>query len=119
MYECTSDPGENDTTCSNIVGAFECSCNAGYSVTGSNCADNNEGKLAGSGSERIAIQHCNKIGSFKYNCKMGYTKSGNGCRCRRVRCKTDTCLQMADFLIRYRYKYIDECIGGHNIDVNG
>ena len=36
--ECDSDPCDVNGSCSNTVGSYDCSCNAGYVGDGHNCA---------------------------------------------------------------------------------
>ncbi|OPL20159.1 fibrillin-2-like, partial [Mytilus galloprovincialis] len=91
--ECVSRPGIcGNGTCTNVIGSFRCSCNAGFEQGIDNtCQDINEcnGPL-----NNCAFRCVNIPGSFACICPMGYSLASDGIHCQDVdECQTqaNTC----------------------------
>nr|XP_018669649.1 uncharacterized protein LOC104266258 isoform X1 [Ciona intestinalis] len=82
--ECLTNPCHSLATCTNTVGTFICTCNAGYTGDGlaaGTCANINECTLPSHNCHANAA--CtDTIGSFTCACNTGYT--GNGVTCTDV-----------------------------------
>ncbi|KAI8488027.1 hypothetical protein Bbelb_341450 [Branchiostoma belcheri] len=87
--ECDTDNGGCAQMCTNNVGSFECSCNAGYvlNADGMSCDDVNECDTDNGGCD----QNCtNNVGSFECSCNAGYALNVDGLACDDVNeCESD------------------------------
>ena len=80
MNECLTGNGGCGQTCTNMVGSFQCGCNAGYTLAadGMTCVDVNECVLDTDDCQQACI---NTNGGFTCSCNPGYTLNTDGRTC--------------------------------------
>lgn len=71
-----------DAQCTNTVGTFDCSCNAGFEGNGVTCKDINECETGSHICDANATCE-NKDGGYKCDCNSGYT-GDNGLSCANI-----------------------------------
>ncbi|HWP05358.1 MAG TPA: EGF domain-containing protein [Polyangiaceae bacterium] len=77
--ECKSgiDDCDAHATCENQIGGFKCTCDDGYTGTGSTCTDVDE--CAGTNDCDAHATCTNQTGSYQCECDDGYTGTGKQC----------------------------------------
>ncbi|XP_013396588.1 uncharacterized protein LOC106163529 [Lingula anatina] len=88
--ECSANTDGCEHNCTNSVGSYTCSCNAGYSLAVDNhsCQDLNECSLTTDGCYHMCN---NTVGSFTCSCNTGYTLQGDGKSCQDIdECSANT-----------------------------
>ncbi|XP_065180019.1 fibrillin-2-like [Sycon ciliatum] len=71
---------DSSAACTNTVGSFTCSCNAGYHGNGTTCRDIDECSPSGVNDCHSSAACTNTVGSFTCSCNAGF--HGNGTTCR-------------------------------------
>merc|ERR1712205_206486 len=77
--ECLAAPCDANAACTNTVGGFECTCDAGYTGDGVTCTDVDECLAAPCDANAACT---NTEGGFECTCDAGYT--GDGATCTQV-----------------------------------
>ncbi|XP_078575823.1 uncharacterized protein LOC144861697 [Branchiostoma floridae x Branchiostoma japonicum] len=79
--------GSCDQICTNTVGGFSCSCNAGFTLHQDSRTCNDDNECSPNGGRGPCDHACsNTVGSYTCNCNMGHTLNSNGHTCARVQC---------------------------------
>ena len=106
INECNTNNGGCDTTCTNTVGSYECSCNTGYELN--NDLHHCDGKLyivlvSFNIIHLIEINECdldtdlcehtctNTAGSYACSCNTGYQLGNNNHSCSGISILSNTC----------------------------
>ena len=83
--ECLNSPCAEFSTCTNIVGSYQCVCDEGWQGDGyTECSDINECEFGNHSCDPIGASCVNVAGSYGCNCNPGY--SGNGTYCQADMC---------------------------------